>query len=280
MRVAGLFFVFVACGHSGASVAPWKTGTVIESAGAEPRQPLRYQFAAGQVERYELDLGTRITSVGAGGELDAKLPIIRTVQKFEVVELMPDGVARISVTTESAHLVGDTPFRGRAVMEQITAKLPGQVIERRLSPRGLVASPSPGSENPFDNLTMDLLEHMLWPDLSDDAVGAGARWDYVASRPLAHGSLVVKSHRRLTAITSDHDDFEQDLTIEAPSQVLDSQRTLKRLEGNGEAKLAWSPAALVPTGTSSLALTVTVEDHRRTSAVRIELSTAVRRVPN
>lgn len=155
-------------------------------AGAEPRQPLRYQLQAGRSERVQIDSQVQISLAMGGQSMPLTLaPPVRMTLDLASNEVAADGSARISYKLVSLEAVGEG--QQVAQMNQALAGFAGISGWYRIDPRGNVlegqVDPLP-ADNPAAagvvNEVEQAMQRMSAP-LPEQAVGPGARWQVTQS---------------------------------------------------------------------------------------------------
>lgn len=155
-------------------------------AGAEPRQPLRYQLQAGRSERVQIDSQVQISLAMGGQSMPLTLaPPVRMTLDLASNEVAADGSARISYKLVSLEAVGEG--QQVAQMNKALAGFAGISGWYRIDPRGNVlegqVDPLP-ADNPAAagvvNEVEQAMQRMSAP-LPEQAVGPGARWQVTQS---------------------------------------------------------------------------------------------------
>ena len=272
--------MLLACGTQPVLVAPH---LVMGDAGSEPRRVLRYQFHAGQTERYELD--SQGTTKTAGAAL--MTPTLRLTVVIGVDSVEADGSAHVTTVVETARSLddGNVPAVVRMQFASELAKVVGLRIVSQVSTRGVwshTTITAPANAGALVNAVIAELRTQVERSVAsvpEDSVGVGARWDVEREDALGGTTMATTSHQHVLAIDETGGQIEADLAMTAHDKVIDRDIIVRRVEGGGHARLDWSGATLLATGEASASLNLLIDSHGRVGAVRFEQHTAVRRLP-
>jgi hypothetical protein len=160
-----------------------QTTVEVIDAGAQPRQPLRYQFQAGRNERAALDMNMRVDLDLQGQKITmGEVPNIRMVMQMRTIEVATDGSARIQFELQSAE--ADASHPQAAQINQALAGSKGLAGSYRIDALGNVSdsqvdsSRSPANAQAGAAVLEDLersLQQLSSP-FPQEAVGVGSRW--------------------------------------------------------------------------------------------------------
>ena len=203
------------------TVAPRPTVT-LESAGAQPRQPLALKLAAGSsVKMAMVNKLTLKISVGGQAAPSGVVPGTRQVITERVDKVEPDGSATVSVTFSDASVV-PTPGADPAVVQATQAGIEPlnrvrgtQTIDTDGAIRNATFDTSavtdPTIKTTLDSMTSQI--GTLSAPFPREPVGVGARWTVTSTATLAGLKMTTTTRYTLRSRTGDR--YELDQTQEA-----------------------------------------------------------------
>lgn len=240
-----LMLTAVACGSDGddrpsaapdtsvTTVAPPPSTTAapkpvvtLESAGAQPRQPLALKLAAGSTTRVAMvnKLTLKLTVGGQAAPVGV-VPATRMVVEQRVDRVDPDGTARYSISFPEVSVV---PAPG---VDQATIRATQAGLEslRGIRGSGVMTARGEAAEVKFDTssvtdpamrATLDPLSSQIG-NLSSpfpaEAVGGGARWTVVGTAVMAGLKMTTTTRYTLRSRTGDR--YELDLSQEGVAEA-------------------------------------------------------------
>nr|PZN59845.1 MAG: hypothetical protein DIU62_15395 [Pseudomonadota bacterium] len=169
-----LLLVAAASAHAQARLA-------LLDAGAEPRQPIRYQLQPGRSERAQMDLQVQMALSFGGQTLPlAATPPVRMNLELTSSEVATDGSARIRFVLSSIEAIGEGPQVTQA--NQSLSSIKGLSGWYRMDARGNVleshVDPASNANDTTRAVLQDLEQSMqrISTPFPEQAVGQGARW--------------------------------------------------------------------------------------------------------
>lgn len=243
----------------------------VVSNGTAPRKQLRYVFKAGANELLEMNLKMTM-AMGMGGPpaREIKMPTARMVMKIEIIDVLPDGNAKLGAKTERIELLKDVPLDEgpRTQLEQSLASLVGMKAHATVSTRGVTSDmefelPPNADEKVKANLESmrDTLRELYVP-LPEEEIGANAKWDVDARMPISGAMVDVKRTYAVKELKADA--VKTDITVSMLAPAKQPMRSiplppgmtalLDSLKGQGTGKATTPFARLV--GESNMSVTV------------------------
>jgi len=267
------------------------------SSGSSNRQPLRYRFAVGAVERFELDLQmtttTTIEDAVAGTVSNrAELPVMRSRVRAEVTAIDRDGDATIAFVWEDfgipADAVVDPPVRARtdALLHTMIGLRAISKISNRGVPHGTHFE-MPATMNPALQRSMTQMEQTMrdvYAPLPETPVGIGAEWETTVPAKVLGTQIDTVMHYRLVEIHGDAVRFAVTTTQHAADAplTLDNGMTahLEQLSTIGGGAVDVSLGHLVPIAemTANTKFSFTIESGGQTAHANaaIDLGVTIR----
>lgn len=233
------------------------------SNGAAPRKALRYGFKVGKSEFAQADVNVSATSSTNDAQVKdvRKTPTIRTVLKLDVVEVLPDGSAKIDANVERVTVLRDAPQldeHARTALEQLMADVVGAKGHATVSSRGVPSNLGmeipPGSDGDHKNIfeAVGSILGALFVALPEEELGVNATWDVVARTPSSGVMSDVKRTYTLKELRADSARMDLASTMAAsskqPVRVMAStgvSSQLLSLTGQGTGKITMPFARLV-----------------------------------
>jgi hypothetical protein len=297
--VAAAALVAAACGGAPKPVAPAAPATIVVlDPGAEPRQVLRYQFAAGTSERVELTHKLRTTMRFTDTTLQdsaesVDFPSITFVIRAEVTEIAPDGTAVVGATLEAITVLDDVvdPMV-RAQVAAASQQTKGARGTWRRAPSGRVSgvrfeapAASPAARARLAKVA-EAIERAT-AGLPGVPIGAGARWRVTDAFSFAGVRWTRTSTYRLKELAGMTARVEADATIVAPPQTLsvepNATTRLTSARGTVRGEYAVSLRGIGGTGTTSAtgeaSLSIVRGRARVTATLQTEELSSTRIVP-
>jgi len=167
-------------GGGGATTPEATNGPSVKlvSAGAEPRQPLRYTPQQGSKDSFEIEM--RI-GVDAGG-MKIDMPAMTMMFDFEVTSTTPDAFELAATLTETKVDAKAAGAMGEAMQAEL-AKLSGMKMINRMTRRGVLEKADiklPAGFNPQMAQVMDSMKQSMqqaFAPFPEEPVGVGASWE-------------------------------------------------------------------------------------------------------
>lgn len=190
----------------------------LESAGAQPRQPLALKLAAGSsVKVAMVNKLTLKSSVGGQAAPSGVVPGTRQVITERVDKVEGDGSATVSVTFSDASVV-PTPGADPAVVQATQAGIEPlnrvrgtQTIEADGAVRNASFDTSavtdPAIKGTLDSMTSQI--GTLAAPFPREPVGVGARWTVTSTATLAGLKMTTTTRYTLRSRTGDRDELDQ-----------------------------------------------------------------------
>ncbi len=237
---------------------PPTDGLELISAGAPPRQPLRYRLARDTRSSIEIAVDVDLTTVDGA----VSLPTIALALDVITATVDPDGtgIVRTTVTGAAARERPGTESVMKLMNRQV-ALVVGLVQSARLSPTGQL------SESKLDASGRDLakpmqeqvttlaqaLEGVVMP-LPVDPVGVGAAWNYRRTLQLNQLTVIATTQVQVTAIDGDRVSYTSTTQLTGADQIL--------VQGEASVQVTGVKGQGTAHGTADLAKVTVIGEHR------------------
>ena len=222
--------------RAGGAQAPLSAGAPAEmatvkllSAGAEPREKLRYKFKAGAGETLTSELRSTVHIEAPGmQEPDMGGPPIKMVSAVDLKTVSPEGDLRYEYHLTSLGL-GDSaglPPQAMAQAKQELSALVGLGGYVVITSRGLTKDARLQAPAQASTQVLQLLEQYqqtlraIAPAFPDEAVGKGAKWVKTATVLTAEQKATQDETYTLTDLTGDQGTLDIAVAQSSPAQAL------------------------------------------------------------
>ncbi len=234
-----LLVLCVACG--GSLKLPATPQLELTSAGATPRELIRFAATTGTIERAELTLKLRSrttfeNTVLEEGRQDVDFPAVRVRGPMTVTEASPDGDAAITFVVEQSELLADVvdPAMRPAFVAR-TEALRGITTSWRRAPSGAITPIASSSKDEWRDLADGLAAAAI--RFPDEPIGVGATWRISSTFQTGE----VRGLRTVTYRLRDRDDdtvtIDAEVELQAGDQALSTEphatRHLRSARGRG-----------------------------------------------
>lgn len=264
--------------------------------GAEPRQTLRYKFAAGPAEQVEMDMTMSMAmQMGPIQQPRMQLPTMRMHMKVVPEKVSPEGDLTHSYVLEKVEVLPD-PDAMPALVEALRGEMKN--IEG-LSGTGVVSNqgfikdadiklppnPSQQLKQLSDNLKQSMRQ-MAAP-LPTEAVGKGAKWKVTSN--IKTDALTMKQEAVYTLVELNGDTGTFDVVLEqsAPPQNMASPGMppgttvqLTSMTGSGKGRTHFDLKKVIPKGevdaTMKMAMEVDAGGQKQPMGMEMGLKTSIK----
>ncbi|HTB84333.1 MAG TPA: DUF6263 family protein, partial [Candidatus Sulfotelmatobacter sp.] len=212
---------------SSAAISPVK----LLDAGSEPRKILRLHPVVGDKQSMTMNMQMSMAMSAAGNSMPAmNLPAMVMSMDSEVKDISPDGQISYAIMFSSADVVPDkdTPPATAAVMKTALAGLQGVSGTAKMSDRGVVKSidlkvpPDAGAQlGQTIGQMKDSFSSSSSP-LPEEAVGAGAKWEYHTRLKSQGMNMDQTMTMELVSIDGDTLNLRTTITQSAANQKIES----------------------------------------------------------
>lgn len=245
-------------------VAAPVTETKVEmiDAGAEPRQALRYKFAAGRKDVLLMDMDMAMAiKAGTMEQPEMQLPRMRMTMEVDSKELTPDGNLKYGFNLTTVELVEDPAANQmlvQALKGEIT-KMQGLNGTAEVTPRGFTKQADIKVPEGAGQQVQQMLDNMqqqirqMSAPLPEEPVGVGARWKVVMPIELPLIKMQQTATYELTSIQGDTGEFKIVLEQNAPPQTMTipnlpagAKADLKALESKASGTIQFDLTKIVP----------------------------------
>ena len=269
-------------------------GTVkLVSAGAEPRQKLRYKFHAGEGETLVTELHSNVNVEAKGmDEPDMGGPPIKMTTSIEPKTVSPEGDLRYDYHLTGIGL-GDAsglPPQAIAAAKQELGALVGLGGYVVITSRGLTKDAQLQAPQAADPQIMQLLEQYqqtvraIAPPLPDEPVGKGAKWTKTSTVQTAEARATQDETYTLTNLTGDSGTLDIVIAQNSPAQALGGMppgmnARLESAKASGKGASAFDLNRIVPQTQQVDALSVTTylaEQAGETQRMKVTLKVTVK----
>jgi hypothetical protein len=266
---------------------------VVLDPGAEPRQLLRYDFEAGQVDEFTIEIG-----MAARGSMQGtttpwiEFPPASMTGTSTVLDVLDDGSYVVEFEFEDVFVPdGDDPAMAAGLRTQMSS-LVGTTIRARLDDRGRLleseTSMASGATSPqgmpqpgqFDAMAVQQTQ-----PLPEEPVGVGATWEVTTRTSAETAGMETETTTRMTVeeLASDGSFIASgQLQMSAEPQVMaipgmpDSVvATLDEMSGEGSYRWDIDPGQPIITSegdiTTSMAMTVSIGDESETTEMEMRM---------
>ena len=231
-------------------------------AGAEPRQQLRYKFAAGRKDTLMMDMEMAIALEMAGmRQPEMKLPIMRMSMGIDSKNVSADGNLRYEFSLDSTEVLegaGVNPMVASSMKTELE-KMKGMTGWAVVTPRGFTQDaevnvpPNAGQQvqQVIDNMRQQIRQ--MSSPLPEEAVGKGAKWVVTMPMDTPALKLTQTAEYELVELEGSKGKLNVKLVQNAPAQNMNvpnlppgASARLNSLKSDGSGTISFDLTVPVP----------------------------------